>query len=224
MSKLFDTLEKIRENEGTAQATGPGAGGPAPAPARSRRWLVVVLGVGIVATALYGILSRSMPPRPQVSARQEKALPAVAVPPVAKSGAVATAVGPSQATPPATGAGADDLARLNDLGAASVDRNQHWRGIYFFQQANAIAPGRLEPLVNLAVAYAELGLYRQANAYLIKAVAIDPQSKPLQDNLKILHRANLLDQALVAAMVPREPPPAGAAGQRTPGGHGVKRP
>lgn len=223
MSKLFDTLEKIRENEGSAAPPPVGAGGPSQGPVKARPWLVVVLGVGIVAIGAYAVLSRSVPQQSASVARQEKVLPSVAAPPVAKSGPVPPVVSPSLA-PAVDGVGAGGLAPLNALGTACVERNQHWRGIYYLRQAHAMAPERLEPLVNLAVAYAELGLYRQANAYLVKAVAIDPGSEPLQANLRILHRANLLEQELDAAMVPEKEPRSDAVGHKAPAGRGARRP
>ncbi|HIJ91728.1 MAG: hypothetical protein OEV91_06680 [Desulfobulbaceae bacterium] len=94
------------------------------------------------------------------------------------------------------------LFRCNALGAEYVDKDQHWRGIYFLQKASAMAPGRMEPLINLAVAYAELGLYRKANDYFAEAVKIDPAYGPLLANLRIFSRAGLLDEKILSGLAP----------------------
>ena len=61
-----------------------------------------------------------------------------------------------------------------------------------------LEPKRIEPLVNMAVTYAELGFYAKAIKLFEEAYRIDPHFPPLLKNLKILNQANLLKNGVTS--------------------------
>ncbi len=91
----------------------------------------------------------------------------------------------------------EDFVRFNQLAIQYIHNHQPWKGLYYFQKANAAAPKRIEPLVNVAVVYAELGYYPKAVKLFEKAYSLNPDFPPLLKNLKILYQAKLLTGSML---------------------------
>ena len=93
-----------------------------------------------------------------------------------------------------TGTGNNDLyQQLNDKGIALIQENQHWRGIYYLEQARKQQPERPEALINMAVALAELGLRAPAQRLFSEAHALAPNHPLLRQNLDLLEQADFFD-------------------------------
>ena len=89
---------------------------------------------------------------------------------------------------------------LNNLGVEQVALLDYWQGIYYLQKASDVSPQSIEPIINIAVAYTELGLHKRAMDYFRRAYELDPANLDLLDNLGILMKTGLLDnQALVSS-------------------------
>jgi len=88
------------------------------------------------------------------------------------------------------------IVDINNQGADLVSAHNYWQGIHLLKEASETEPGRIEPLINLGVALAELGLFGPANRYFNMAYGLDPNHPELQKNLVILRDAGLLDKAL----------------------------
>lgn len=88
----------------------------------------------------------------------------------------------------------EHMIALNNQGVALVTRNQHWQGIYCFEKARKLQPGRIEPLINLSVALTELHLYGPARRYFDEAVKLDPNNPFLCKNIDIATGLGLLKE------------------------------
>lgn len=181
MSKLFETLETIRRREstGSQRLASPRA---APPPGRPNqrlllRFLIVLLVCGGFVYGLRYALDR--PVRPNGPA----ALPESPAP--HRGPARVTAAPPGQAA---------EVVASNNRAVAYIRNHDHWRGIYLLTTLVDRHPERIEPLINLGVALAEVGLWEPAREYLFRARALNPAHPLLRENLAILKRAGLLDE------------------------------
>jgi Flp pilus assembly protein TadD len=101
-----------------------------------------------------------------------------------------------------------DLYRqLNDTGIALVQENQHWRGIYFLEQARKQQPERPEALINMAVALAELGLRAPAKRLFSEAHALAPNHPLLRRNLDLLGQADFFNGHWLSSLTAGQIPP-----------------
>lgn len=120
-------------------------------------------------------------PRPDVSARMPAEVP----------------VSPA---PSATSTGSSLYRQLNDKGTALIHENQHWHGIYYFEQARKQQPERPEALINMAVALAELGLRAPAKRLFTEAHGLAPNHPLLRKNLDLLGQMDFFDDQWVASL------------------------
>ncbi|MDF1578201.1 MAG: hypothetical protein P1P81_07140 [Desulfobulbales bacterium] len=113
---------------------------------------------------------------------------------VAESGGVSpTPAAPPVSRPPPTAIPSDeDMVSLNNKGVKFVENNDHWRGIYLFSTILERTPGRIEPMINIGAALAELGLVEPAKRYLRQAAVIDRNHPALLANLAILKNAGIV--------------------------------
>ena len=121
------------------------------------------------------------PPRPDVSARMP-------------------AAPPGSPAPQTTSADNTLYLQLNDRGIALVQENQHWQGIYYFEQARLQQPERPEALINMAVALAELGLRAPAKRLFTEAHGLAPNHPLLRKNLDLLGQMGFFDDQWVASL------------------------
>ncbi len=235
MSKLYSTLEKIRTGEqgGLFEKKPAPVKGLGRNAEKSRKEKIFLL-VASVLLVLSLIVFLSGPKRtdtkPPTGAVTTDAVIAPAVP--AKT--VATSVpAPTQTPdhpvepapeadkspklPPAPpvslttspiGTGGNDLyLQLNDTGLALIQENQHWRGIYYLEQAHKLQPERPEALINMAVALAELGLRAPAQRLFSEAHALAPNHPLLRQNLELLQQADFFDGQWFSSLTAGQPQP-----------------
>lgn len=191
MSRLYNTLEKIRTGQQGAfskKRTAPAKGVAQNADRNRKRWFVLLGASALLALAL--LVFFAGPKRKE--AKPPLTAEAVAPGQIPEPPASRTADSPK--LPPAPPAGTKDLyLQLNNTGMALIQENQHWRGIYFFEQARKQQPERPEALINMAVALAELGLRAPAKRLFSEAHALAPNHPLLRQNLDLLGQADFFD-------------------------------
>lgn len=95
---------------------------------------------------------------------------------------------------------AEEAARHSATGIDFFRNGDYWRSIHHFDRARQLNPQAVEPLINMAVALSELGLYGPANRLFREAYALAPNDPALRHNLSILAEAGRLDDVLQAKM------------------------
>lgn len=214
MSKLYNTLEKIRTGEqgvfsNSKSASAKGLGSNAKKSGKRRIILLGSAGVLVLVLVVFLVFSQRKDAKPPATGETRTA-DSVTQPgttdqfasPVSRTDDSQILAPTSPASPTAFLTGtADDLYRqLNDTGIDLVEKNQHWQGIYFFEQARKHQPERVEALINMAVAAAELGLRAPAKRLFIQAHALAPNHPLLRKNLDLLGQADFFDDQWVASL------------------------
>ncbi|MFW8600225.1 tetratricopeptide repeat protein [Desulfobacterota bacterium M19] len=202
MSKLLDTLEKISKNEEVSRQSGGGdALSTGDASRRTSVKSVTVMAFIIIVLSIYGgwpyltehldkINPKNSSHGIKIVRTPQKRQLKVGLHTVSKTIQV-------RKRQILVNKNTEAFVRFNQLAIQYIHKNQPWKGIYYFQKAVAAAPNRIEPLVNVAVVYTELGYYPKALKLFEKAYRINPDFPPLLKNLKILYRADLLKDSLL---------------------------
>lgn len=86
------------------------------------------------------------------------------------------------------------LVETNNIAVAHIRNHDHWRAVYLLTSLVEQSPQRIEPLINLGVALAEVGLWEPAQEYLSRARTIDPKNPLLVKNIAILKQAGFFDE------------------------------
>jgi tetratricopeptide (TPR) repeat protein len=187
LSKLFDTLEQIRRHEsshdsGHSRKNTPARSGKL---GGGKAFLIVALLVAAAAVVVYfsplrGISGKKPGPagRDQV-AESDRVAPALVAPSISRQ-------------PPAAILADQDLLSLNNSGVEYVRNNDPWRGIYLFSRILDREPGRIEAMINIGAALAELGLIEPAKRYFRQAAILDRNHPALRANVVILRKAGLV--------------------------------
>lgn len=180
MSKLFETLETIRRREST-RSRPMAATREKPTTGRPVKMVVLaLLAFMLLGGGLYYTTFRSndrpgskAPPGSESESKQpvEQLTTAVSAPP----------------DQPAK------LVETNNIAVALIRNHDHWRAIYLLTSLVEQHPDRIEPLINLGVALAEVGLWEPAHEYLSRARTLDPKHPLLRENIAILRRAGLFE-------------------------------
>jgi len=214
VSKLYNTLEKIRTGEqgvfsNSKSPLAKGLGSNAKKSGNRRIILLGSAGVLVLVLVVFLVFSQRKDVKPPATSEIRTA-DSVAQPgatdqfasPVSRTDDSQKLAPTSPALPTASLTGtADDLYRqLNDTGIELVEKNQHWRGIYFFEQARKHQPERVEALINMAVTVAELGLHAPAKRLFSEAHALAPNHPLLRKNLDLLGQADFFDDQWVASL------------------------
>ncbi len=87
-----------------------------------------------------------------------------------------------------------NFVSLVNIGVEQIRKFEYWKGLHALNEARKLDPERIEPVINMAVALAELGFYELAIHYLGEASIINPNHPRLKENLSILADAGLIDQ------------------------------
>ncbi|MHB8150924.1 MAG: tetratricopeptide repeat protein [Desulfobulbia bacterium] len=207
MSRLYNTLEKIRIGEqGIFPRKKPApAEGASLTASKSKRLRLVLLGLSCVlflALLLFFAGPKRKDAKPDVglsAAATDAAAPAL--PPgqtveQAPSRPEVSARMPAEVevspAPSATTTGSGLYLQLNDKGISLVQENQHWQGIYYFEQARKQQPERPEALINMAVA--------PAKRLFIEAHGLTPNHPLLRKNLDLLGQMGFFDDQWVASL------------------------
>lgn len=211
MSRLYNTLEKIRATEqgaapGKESTPAKGAGRHAEKNGKGR---LILLGASVA--LVFALLVFFIGPKrnnPTKQPEKPAGVTATAVAPAPKGqtpGPAPDYQAPAVRTPPAV-AGAGNYQQLNDAGLAFIKDNQPWRGIYQLEKARRQQPERPEALINMAVTLAEMGLSAPAKRLFHEAHALAPNHPLLRKNLDLLARTDFLDRQWLFSLS------AGAAG------------
>lgn len=206
MSRLYNTLEKIRTGEPSGfpkKKSAPDKGVGQQADPGKRRRIVLLGASALLALALIVFF---------LGPNRKDAKPPLTAGAVAPARIAAQPAGPAPpvvpAQPTASPQAAGDLYRqLNDTGIALIQENQHWRGIYFLEQARKQQPKRPEALINMAVALAELGLRAPAKRLFSEAHALAPNHPLLRRNLDLLGQADFFDGQWLSSLTAGQIPP-----------------
>lgn len=207
VSKLFNTLEKIRHHEKSGEpgrrsvARKPVATGKSGPP----RFLSLLLVAMLAMVVLYTVLLSSRLNLTPLTANLRQMLVTLHLLP-GSEGQRPTAPQPS--APGAQGvqpgqvptSAVAEAAQLTKTGLEQFRGGDPWRAIYSFDRARQRDPQAVEPLVNMAVVLCELGLYGPANRIFREASALAPNDPALRHNLAILAEAGRLDDALQARL------------------------
>ncbi len=193
MSKLFNTLEKIKNHEKAVVV--PVAAVESGKKQSQKRWTMsLVFIVACVAVVLFGTRyffanhsSRDMNRIDTVTESGNLSYPEqiAAINPTSQTYPSKHPVVESHQAQSENN-NLQEMILLNNQGARLVSQGDHWQGIYFFDQARKMRPERIEPLINLAVALSELQLVVPAQRFFDAAVAIDPDFPQLKENLSII--------------------------------------
>lgn len=193
MSKLFNTLEKIKKNE--EDALSPvvhDKAGKNPQQPRKLLWLVISL------TVVIGLLfaSRSFSPNNfsqlinrfygvEKFSETDKPQQGVLEGALTEAGGTTDSVADFEQDTSA-GSTLAQMIILNNTGTRHVQQGRYWQGIYCFDQARKMQPERIEPLINLAVALSELQLFAPAHRFFKKAMKIDANHPLLKENIALI--------------------------------------
>lgn len=204
MSKLFDTLEKIQNND---TYTPPAASDfQQPPKSKGKKYIIVPVVLAACAVIFFFVLQRSESFKVfRKSASQSSGISTVQVPQSSTMHAntAAQKMSPQGDTVAShiNTDGSDSLQQMNMLnnqGVKLISKSEYWAGIYYLNKAHTLSPRSIEPLINMGVALMELGLTVPANRFFHKALAIDPDNKKLRDNLILAAQARKLDDSLLA--------------------------
>ncbi|MCK5340451.1 MAG: tetratricopeptide repeat protein [Desulfobulbaceae bacterium] len=212
MSKLFDTLEKIRRHEAVQvprKSDGPVVKRGRRKPAKRPSWVLplVLVCVAVGVLYLYSPWAGKRIQWPDLSAvkqmisgekranetvsRPEGPPPVqtekTTEPALAEQGGVAESVKKGE-----TATGSMEFVLLNNQGAEFIRKKDYWKGIYYLEQAMKKDPKAVAPLVNLGVAFSELGFYGLAIRRFKEAQTLDPDHHLLKENLAVLDKAGIL--------------------------------
>lgn len=215
MSRLYNTLEKIRVGEpgGFPKKKSAPATGIDPTAKKSRKRRLILLGASAIlglALAVFFAGPKRKDAKPPVTdntvaVATDATAPARTADKPAESAPQAVASKTAPLPPPVplvtSPSGTGDLyQQLNDTGLALIQENQHWRGIYYLEQARKQQPERPEALINMAVALAELGLRAPAKRLFSEAHALAPNHPLLRQNLDLLGQADFFDDQWLSAL------------------------
>jgi hypothetical protein len=184
LSKLFDTLEQIRRNESAHDSGHPRKNTPAGAGKLGGRKAFLIVALLAAATAVYFSLPGLPGKKPGPTGREHGVESGAVAPPLAAPSVI-------RQPPPAILAD-EDLLSLNNSGVKHVENNDPWRGIYIFSMILERAPGRIEPMINIGAALAELGLIEPAKRYFRQAAVLDRNHPGLRANIAILRKAGMV--------------------------------
>ncbi len=200
MSKLLDTLEKISKNEDAPrQSGGKAALSTDDVFRKTNIKSVTVMAFIIIALSIYGVRPYLTKYIGEITRKTSPAGIKIGKTPQKQKIKAVLSTAPKTRKPRIIeNKNTEDFVHFNQLAIQYIHNHQPWKGIYYFQKANTAAPKRIEPLVNVAVVYAELGYYPKAIELFEKAYSINPDFPPLLKNLKILYQANLLKGSMLS--------------------------
>jgi tetratricopeptide (TPR) repeat protein len=225
VSKLFDTLEQIRKNE-SPQANGSKKAPVSRTKKKriNTRTISIILIPALLGMGIYfslphisGFIQQNLtrvkqqkqlktspaetqkatvepsaPAKSQVAKVPEQIKPANQT--LAQKTPAVDAVKPKLSTQTSTAF--QQFVFYNNKGTDLIANEQYWEGISYLDKSAKLQPNRVEPLINIGVALAELGLYGPASRYLKKALEVDPNHRKAIENIQLLTEAGLLDMAL----------------------------
>lgn len=180
MSKLYDTLEKIQEQE---TDTTPAHKAFTPPPARRTSRLVPLL-AGVLLVIALVVASYTLPlVNKDVSRQQKKAESSRPAEQQALSSRISQP-GPQVAEEEKR----DDQAQGEYFNNHAVRLNaegETWIALYYLDKASRVAPERPEPLINMALILTQMDLGFPAGRFFKKAHQLDPKSEYLRQAMEL---------------------------------------
>lgn len=217
MSKLFNTLEKIRHHETRSKPLRrPSSRNKKGPPKSGSKGILIgmfaLFGVLLIYTvALYKQLNfmTFYGTIQHVAQRFNIPLPDAATHPAKQQIKIPLAIDTEPKPAPAASApkeptDQEKMAQLNNRGTELVQQDDHWRALYYFDQAHRLRPQSPEPLINMGVALSELGLNGPAGRFFQQAHDLAPQHPALTKSLQTLASFGLLEEDLKAALAPHK--------------------
>ncbi len=180
MSKLFDTLEKIQDQEDTSpraeQAATPSA------PRKTGRYFPFLVGltaiVAIIAVGKYlPIFTKGPAQQPDRVQTSRPATTPANRPPISHAA--------SQA---ARGENLPTQARIEYFNNHAVDltkKGDAWAALYYFDKAGKLAPEQPEPLINMAIILSQMDLGFPASRIFTKAYQLAPDNDHLLQAIEL---------------------------------------
>ncbi len=180
MSKLFDTLEKIQEQETTSPQAEQAATLP---PARKTgRYFPFLVGLTVIVAIV--VAGQYLPVLKTKLSRQSKKIE------------LSTPVAPPVSGPQISHAGSRTAQGENLTGLAQVEYfNNHavgltekgdaWAALYYFDKASKLAPEQPAPLINMAVILAQMDLGFPAGRIFKKAYQLAPDNNHLLQAIEL---------------------------------------
>lgn len=180
MSKLFDTLEKIQEQEAPSPQVEHTA---RPRSAKkSGRYFPFLVGVTVIVAIV--VAGKYLPAIKKNLSRQTVQ--------VQGSKPATTAAQNSQISPAASHvpdqenlSGPDQVAYLNNQAVALVEKGDAWSALYYFDKASKLGPQQPEPLINMAVILMQMDLGFPAGRLFKQAYQLAPGNDQLLEAIEL---------------------------------------
>ncbi|MBU0681194.1 MAG: hypothetical protein KKD73_07215 [Proteobacteria bacterium] len=180
MSKLFDTLEKIQEQEAPSPQV-EHAARPRSAK-KSGRYFPFLVGVTVIVAIV--VAGKYLPVIKKNISRQTVQ--------VQESNPASTAVPSSQISPAASQvpqqenlSGLDQVVYLNNQAVALVEKGDAWSALYYFDKASKLGPQQPEPLINMAVILMQMDLGFPAGRLFKQAYQLAPDNDQLLEAIEL---------------------------------------
>lgn len=174
MSKLFDTLEKINHDDQDPTPEEPVV--VQVSTKKNSRFFPFLVGLTIIVAILasvnlYTTMQKKKTSQPTFHLATK--LPSMTA--VTKQMRPA----PARLSSP-KGSNEDKMIFFNNQGVSLARQGKFWPAIYNFAQAEKLLPDRAEPVINMGLTLAHLGLQFPAQRYLQKAYTINPDNPHLR--------------------------------------------
>ncbi|MEN8256678.1 MAG: hypothetical protein ABFS09_02335 [Thermodesulfobacteriota bacterium] len=180
MSKLFDTLEKIQEQE-NVRPHAEQAASPLSAK-KTGRYLPFLVGLTVIVAIFAGIkyfphAKKSILPSP---AKIHKNTPAPAVTPSPMISHADSRIPVTTNLP-----SPQQVEQFNNHGVTLTQRGDAWAALYYFDKASKLAPGQPEPLVNMAIVLTQMDLGFPAARIFKEAYQLAPENDYLLQAIEL---------------------------------------
>ncbi len=180
MSKLYDTLEKIQEQE---TDTTPAQKAFTPPPARRTSRFVPLL-VGVLMVIALVIASYTLPLFNKNLARQQKK---AEMRRPAEQQAVSSRISrpAPQVAEDEKRAGPAQGEYFNNHAVSLSAQGETWTALYYLDKASRVAPKQPEPLINMALILTQMDLGFPAGRLFKKAYQLDPENEYLRQAMEL---------------------------------------
>ncbi len=180
MSKLFDALEKIQEQEDTSPQVEQVA---KPQPTRKTgRYFPFLVGLTVIAAIV--VATQYIPVfKNNLFQQSAEVQTKRSTTPIAPDSQISHATSPlPQKTNLPTPA---QVEYFNNHGVELIEKGDAWDAIYYFDKASKLAPEQPEPLINMGVILAQLDLGFPAGRVFKKAYHLAPHNEHLHQAIDL---------------------------------------
>ncbi len=180
MSKLFDTLEKIQEQENPSPQAEQAA---TPRPARKTgRYFPFLVGLTVIVALLiagqyYPVIKKRLsrpPAKMQVSSPQATSASKPEISHAASQAPMANNL-----------SGQAQVEYFNNYAVSLTEKGDAWAALYYFDKASNLAPEQPEPLINMAIILSQMDLGFPASRIFKKAYQLAPDNEYLLQAIEL---------------------------------------